>query len=177
MTPVAVMRHVKLELENLLKTYYLKTEEDDVDGFSIDSPPPVLLGQLPHKNFQPISIEKNGSYMLIGISKPINKSTGDDTYMVPIRVQIGITSQDEYRPEQSNTGYYSAADMGSYIDLWNILEYVSSKLNEAQNIDGKFAIDGDIEIGDYTDSMTTYPYSFGYVEFSLAVPNMNNGWR
>ena len=121
--------------------------------------PKIAKGCLPHENFGLYGATEGffqAPYGLINISK-INQNFDSST--IECLFQACTVSSSDYEGSV-------LPDNKGYEDLFLFLEWVKQKLIRRWTF-GRNTLSGNIEIGTYNTKDMTYPFSFGYVSFSL----------
>lgn len=124
--------------------------------------PYVGLVTLPHKNFMPVNFQV--PHILIGLVSGSNDASNDNK--VDIRIQCATYGGDIQFEEDANL-----PDETGYVDLLNLEELVMHKLIQKAVI-GNCVVDTNFSFGIY-DEEFTYPYWYGYIQFTLNIPTMN----
>lgn len=124
--------------------------------------PYVGLITLPHKNFMPVNFQV--PHILIGLEVGNNDISNEHT--INIRIQCAVYGGDIQFGEDANL-----PDETGYINLLNLEELIMHKLTQEAVI-GNCVIDTKFNYGIYDEELT-YPYWYGYVKFSINIPNMN----
>lgn len=124
--------------------------------------PYVGIISLPHKNFMPVNFTV--PYILVGFSE----GNEDDTEnALTIRIQCATYGGDVLFEQENNI-----PDEKGYLDLINLIERIKNKLIDKAVVEKAGAINKPILYGVY-DEEITYPYWYGYLQFTLQIP-INN---
>ena len=152
-----------LDALNGLKEFLEKEVASEIKLQKEKSSPPeyvnpyVSLITLPHKNFMPIDFQT--PFILIGFSQA---SSSNDEHVVSIRIMCATYGGDMIEG-------VNIPDEKGYIDLINLIERIHLKLVEEVVINGVGTVQKPITYGIY-DTEVTYPYWYGYLQFSLQIP-------
>lgn len=159
MTVVECLEDLKTFLEKkvaptiLLRKEGLTTEEEFVHPY-------VALLTLPHKNFMPVNFQV--PHMIVGLSNGLDASE----HSVNIRIQFATIGGNAVFKETANL-----PESDGYIDLLNLMERTKEKLVNAAVI-GSCVIEKSFDYGIY-DEQVTYPYCYGYLNFTMQIPITN----
>lgn len=124
--------------------------------------PYVGLVTLPHKNFMPVNFQV--PHILIGLVSGHNEPSKENT--ISVRLQCAVYGGDVQFKEDMNL-----PDETGYISLINLQERIIEKLTQAAVI-GNCVIDQSFDWGIYDEDLT-YPYWYGYIQFSIDIPTTN----
>lgn len=124
--------------------------------------PYVGLVTSPHKNFMPVNFQV--PYIHIGLAQGTMDVSKENA--VTVRFQCAVYGGDYQFQQDANL-----PDETGYIDLLNLIERIMHKLTQAAVI-GNCVIDTNFEYGVYNEQIT-YPYHYGYVQFSIQLPTIN----
>lgn len=128
--------------------------------------PKVTIGCLPHHNFSLYGAPDDmfqAPYILVGYEdSELNKEDSE----INILIQVCCYTSETY--DETSLGM---PDNKAFIDLTLLLEYLRSKImqNECSG-----SLESGVRIGTYNVKELTYPYSFGYVSFSVKTIRKTN---
>lgn len=121
--------------------------------------PYVSIITLPHKNFMPVNFQV--PHILIGL---INGDDKTDEHALQIRIACATYGGDVAFQNENNI-----PDEKGYLDLLTLLERIKLKLINSTIIEGDCIVEKPITYGIY-DEQLTYPYWYGYLQFTLQIP-------
>lgn len=125
--------------------------------------PAVATGNLPHQNFNLYGADDiffQAPYVLIGMED--TDSNMSET-AIQVLIQVCCCSSTYYHKDTEQT---SIPDNKAFEDCIIFLEWIKNRIIKKWHFYG-MAVDGNFKIGSYNSKELTYPYSFGYVSFSL----------
>lgn len=156
---VLCLEALKEFIENNVASKVQLLKENSTDEYVN---PYVGLVTLPHKNFMPVNFQV--PHINIGLVTGKNDVSKEHT--LNIRLQVATYGGNIQFQEDANL-----PDEKGYIDLLNLQERLMHELMQAAVI-GNCVIDTDFDYGIYAEEIT-YPYCYGYIQFSMTIPNMN----
>lgn len=145
----------KLEEHNL---YMAREPEEGEDEGGLELVhPKVAIGNLPHANFSLYADQAHmyqAPYILVGYE---TADYGEDSETINILIQACAYTQDVYDAE---SGFPD--NMGT-LDITELLEALMQWFES----EADFPVEKPYQIGSYASRAMTYPYAFGYLQFTL----------
>lgn len=121
--------------------------------------PYVATITLPHKNFIPVDFQV--PHILVGM---VSGNDAINENELRIRIQCATYGGDIGFQEKNKI-----PDEKGYMDLLVLIERIKLKLIEETMVGKNCIVEKPIAYGVYTEEIT-YPYWYGYLEFSLQIP-------
>lgn len=129
--------------------------------------PKVVVGNLPHTNFSLYGASEDyfqAPYIMIGLEDEALDSSEES---MNILIQVCVYAQDVYMNDtQEEECEIQVPDSKGYEDCIRFLEWIRKKILLVGNIGGS-TVEYPCRIGSYNTKELTYPYSFGYLSFSI----------
>lgn len=129
--------------------------------------PKTCIGCLPHTNFNLYGAPNQffqAPYVMIGLEDSNTINGECDT---KILIQVCCYSSSAYIQDDKNELYnLDIPDNQSFQDVLLFLEFLRDIILQNDTIDGA-TIEEPIILGSYNSKELTYPYSFGYLSFSV----------
>ena len=172
MTPIEALEALKTFTEKNIAPFLLLQKEPDYTADVMDMQeqkteyvhPYVDIGDIPHKNFQPLDFQC--PMILWTIDEVADSGNYDEGKTISIRAYVSTYGGNVYKTQDGVAT--KLPDNKAYVDLMNELELIYQKLSADRTVGGKLALHKPFTYGQYDGAF--YPYAYGYFQAQAEIP-------
>lgn len=172
MTPMTALEALKAFTEAKIAPELLLMKEPQITADVMEMQeqkteyvhPNVEIGDIPHKNFQPLDFQT--PMILWTIDETADSGSYSEGRTISVRAYVSTYGGNVYKTQDGEAT--KLPDNKAYIDLMNTLETMYQKISADLTIGGKLMIQKPISYGKYDGAF--YPYAYGYLQAQAELP-------
>lgn len=172
MTPMEALNALKAFTEKNIAPRLLLMKEPQINSDIMDmqeqpieyAHPYVEIGDIPHKNFQPLDFQT--PMILWTFDEADDGGNYVDGRTISIRAYVSTYGGNVYKTKDGEST--KLPDNKAFIDLVNALETMYQTISADPTIGGKLMIHKPISYGKYDGAF--YPYAYGYFQAQAELP-------
>ena len=172
MTPMEALNALKAFTEKKIAPRLLLMKEPQINADVMDMQeqeteyvhPYVEIGDIPHKNFQPLDFQS--PMILWTFDETEDSGDYSEGRIVRVRAYMSTYGGDVYKTQNGEAT--KLPDNKAYIDLMNALEVMYQQLSADLTVGGKLMLHKPFTYGRYDGAF--YPYAYGYFQAQAELP-------
>lgn len=172
MTPMEALNALKAFTEAKIAPKLLLMKEPETSADIMDMReqgteyvhPYVEIGDIPHKNFQPLDFQC--PMILWTFDETEDSGSYSEGRTISIRAYVSTYGGDVYKTQDGQAT--KLPDNKAFVDLMNTLEFMYQQISGDLTIGGKLQIHKPITYGKYDGAF--YPYAYGYLQAQAELP-------